>query len=165
VGILLPLTTVDRGIDWLAESLFGVSTGLVLTGSIVAVIYAYLVRFMAIPLNGLEASLQKVSLTMDAAARSLGSDIPGVMARVHVPLLRGSVLTAALVVFVDVVKELPATLILRPFNFDTLATQAYRLASDERLAESSTACLVIAAVGLVPVIILTRRITGPQRTP
>ena len=110
---------------------------------------------------------------MDDVARSLGLSPPETLARVHVPLLRRGLLTAALLVFIDVMKELPATLVMRPFNFDTLATQAYQLASDERLAEASTASLAIVAVGLLPLVLLTRQIAaerrpdggGPQRQP
>jgi iron(III) transport system permease protein len=96
---------------------------------------------------------------MDEAARSLGSGPWDVIARVHIPMLRGSLLTALLLVFVDVLKELPATLILRPFNFNTLAVRAYELASDERLADASLAALSIVAAGILPVILLSRSIT------
>ena len=113
--------------------------GLLLTGGIAALIYAYLVRFLAVALQSVSASLAKVTSNMDEAARSLGENQAGVLRRVHFPLLRGSLLSAGLLVFVDVMKELPATLVMRPFTFDTLATQAYTLASDERLAEASTA--------------------------
>jgi iron(III) transport system permease protein len=100
---------------------------------------------------------------MDDAARSLGAGAPRVALAVHVPLLKKSLITAALLVFVDVMKELPATLVLRPFNFDTLAVQAYNLAMDERLAEASTASLCIVAVGLIPVIMASRAITRPAQ--
>jgi iron(III) transport system permease protein len=100
---------------------------------------------------------------MDDAARSLGAGATEVARRVHVPLLRSSFITAALLVFVDVMKELPATLVLRPFNFDTLAVQAYNLAMDERLAEASTASLAIVAVGLIPVVLASRAITRPAQ--
>jgi iron(III) transport system permease protein len=96
---------------------------------------------------------------MDDAARSLGLPPNQVLARIHMPIMRGSLLTALLLVFVDVLKELPATLILRPFNFNTLAVRAFELASDERLAESATAALTIVLVGIIPVILLSRSIT------
>jgi iron(III) transport system permease protein len=95
-------------------------------------------------------------MSIDHAARTLGSSQSSVAQRIHVPMLRRSLITAALVVFVDVMKELPATLIVRPFNFDTLAVRVYQLASDERLAQSSTAALAIVAIGIVPVLMLTR---------
>lgn len=158
VGVLIPVTRLDH---WLAEfwqQAWGSQPGLILTGGIAALIYAYLARFLAIALQTVEAGLLKVSPAMDAAARSLGCGEAETMRRVHWPLLRGSVLTAALLVFVDVMKELPATLVMRPFNFDTLATQTYTLAADERLAEASIAALAIVVVGLVPIVVLARRI-------
>lgn len=163
VGVLIPVTRFD---NLLAEALrqsFGINPGLLLTGGIAALVYAYLVRFLAIALQTLEASLGKITPSMDDAARSLGLGQAAMLRRVHVPLLRGSMLTAALLVFVDVMKELPATLVMRPFNFDTLATQTYILAADERLAEASTAALAIVAVGLLPLIILSRQIAMSRR--
>ncbi|MCP5431854.1 MAG: iron ABC transporter permease [Alphaproteobacteria bacterium] len=158
VGILVPLAGLDNAVDAFARDTFGVSTGLLLTGSIAALVYAYLVRFMAVSLQTVEAGLDKVTPSMDAAARTLGADLWRSLARVHAPMLRGTLLTAALIVFVDVMKELPATLIMRPFNFDTLAVQAYRLASDERLSEAAIPSLALVLVGLVPVILLSRAI-------
>lgn len=158
VGVLIPVTRID---NWLAswmEAGFGTNPGLLLTGGIAAVIYAYLVRFLAVALQTMEASLGKITPSMDDAARSLGYGQGATLRHVHLPLLRGSLLTAGLLVFVDVMKELPATLVMRPFNFDTLATQAYMLASDERLAEASTAALAIVAVGILPLIAISRQI-------
>ena len=163
VGVLIPVTRLD---NWLAgqwEVWFGHNPGLLLTGGIAALIYAYLVRFLAVALHTVESSLAKITPNMDDAARSLGLGQGETLRRVHVPMLRGSLLTAGLLVFVDVMKELPATLVMRPFNFDTLATQAYTLASDERLAEASTAALAIVAVGLLPLIALSRQITAARR--
>ena len=131
---------------------------MLLTGSIAALVFAYLVRFLAVSLNTIEASLGKVRRSMDDAARSLGRGPGNALIHVHAPLMWGSLLTAALVVFVDVMKELPATLVMRPFNFDTLAVQAYNLASDERLTEASTASLAIVAVGILPLLLLSRAI-------
>ncbi len=158
VGVLIPVTRVD---NWLAAQwalLFGSNPGLLLTGGIAALIYAYLVRFLAVALQSVSSSLAKVTPSMDEAARSLGATQGETLRRVHLPILGGSLLTAGLLVFVDVMKELPATLVMRPFNFDTLATQAYTLASDERLGEASTAALAIVAVGLLPLIFLSRQI-------
>jgi iron(III) transport system permease protein len=123
------------------------------------------VRFLALALNAVEAGLAKVNRNLDDAARVLGRSPGGTLARVHAPLIWGSVLTALILVFVDALKELPATLILRPFNFETLAVRVYRFASDERLAEASTAALAIVLVGLVPVILLSRAIvrSDPNR--
>ena len=149
---------VDNALDAWAERVLGIDLGLIFTGSIAALVFAYLVRFMAISLNTVDASLGKVTPNMDDAARALGSGRLKTLLRVHAPIMRGSLLTAALIVFVDVMKELPATLIMRPFNFDTLAVQAYRLASDERLSEASTPALMIVAAGLAPVLLLSRSI-------
>ena len=158
VGILIPVTRLDHVLSGWLQSLFGISTGLILTGSIAALVYAYLVRFLAVALQSVEAGLAKVTPSMDDAARSLGTHPMGILARVHVPLLMPSVLTAALMVFVDVMKELPATIMMRPFNFDTLAVHAYNLASDERLSELAAPALTIVAVGVAPVILLSRTV-------
>jgi iron(III) transport system permease protein len=163
VGVLIPVTRLDRYLASGWETLFGVNPGLILTGGIAALVYAYLTRFLAIALHTVESSLGKITPSMDDAARSLGHGKFATLGRVHVPLLRGSLLTAGLLVFVDVMKELPATLVMRPFNFDTLATQAHTLAADERLAEASTAALTIVAVGLVPMFVLSRQIVRSRR--
>jgi len=163
VGVLIPVTRLD---NWLAaawQAIFGSNPGLLLTGGIAALVYAYLVRFLAVALQTVGTSLSKITPSMDDAAKSLGCSHGEMLRRVHMPLLRGSLLTAGLLVFVDVMKELPATLVMRPFNFDTLATQTYTLASDERLAEASTAALAIVAVGLVPLIALSRQIARSRR--
>jgi iron(III) transport system permease protein len=158
VGVLIHLGWLDGQVDALMRSSLGVSTGLLLSGSVVGLVFAYLVRFLAVSFGALEASLGKVTASMDDAARSLGNSSLSTLFRVHVPLLRGSLLTAALLVFVEVTKELPATLIVRPFNFDTLAVRVYRLASDERLTEAAGGALLIVLVGIVPVIVLSRAI-------
>ncbi len=159
VGMLIPLATFDNAIDAWLRATFGVSSGLLLSGSIVAILFAYMARFLALGLSSVESGLSRVTPSMDEAARTLGAGPAATLARVHAPVLRGSVLTAAILVFVDVLKELPATLIIRPFNFDTLAIRVYHLASDERLAQASTGALTIVAVGLVPVIFLSLMIT------
>jgi len=160
VGVLLPLGRLDNLFaDW-ASAQFGFNVGLVLTGSIAALVYAYLVRFLAIALQTVEAGLGKIRPSMEDAARSLGLTPTQTLFRVHAPMMRTSMLTAALIVFVDVMKELPATFALRPFNFDTLAVQAYNMAKDERLAEAAAASLVIVAVGLVPLVLLSRAIAA-----
>jgi iron(III) transport system permease protein len=156
VGVLLPLGLFDNALDRLMRDSFGISTGLLLSGTLIALLFAYLVRFLAIATGGIEAGYARIGMSIDHAARTLGSSQSSVAQRIHVPMLRRSLITAALVVFVDVMKELPATLIVRPFNFDTLAVRVYQLASDERLAQSSTAALAIVAIGIVPVLMLTR---------
>jgi iron(III) transport system permease protein len=158
VGVLIPVARLDNAlVQWLNAS-FGWQGGLLLTGSIAALVFACLVRFLASALQTVDAALHRVTPHMDDAARSLGLTPARTLQRVHLPLLRRGLLTAGLLVFIDVMKELPATLVMRPFNFDTLATQAYRLASDERLAEASTASLAIVCAGLLPLILLCRQI-------
>ena len=162
VGLIVPFATFDNALDLFMEARFGISTGLLITGSIWLLIFAYMVRFLAAALGAYEGGQALVHANMDAASRSLGRGPLGTLRRVHLPILTPSLLTALLIVFVDVMKELPATLIMRPFNFDTLAVQAYRLASDERLAGAAVPSLVIVAIGLLPVILICRQV-GRQR--
>ncbi|MEL6959596.1 MAG: iron ABC transporter permease [Pseudomonadota bacterium] len=163
VGLLVPFANFDNALDAWMEATFGISTGLLITGSIWLLIGAYLIRFMAAALGAYEGGIAQVSGNIDAASRMLGESAAGTVRRVHVPLLTPSLLTAALIVFVDVMKELPATLIMRPFNWDTLAVQAHRLASDERLEGAAVPSLVIVAVGLLPVILLIRTMVRRHR--
>ncbi|WP_081948946.1 ABC transporter permease [Litchfieldella xinjiangensis] len=155
VGILIPFAWLDHTLNSFLREHYGVIAGLIFSGSAFILVYAYVVRFLAVSFNTVEASLGKVTPTMDAAARTLGQTASGTLRRVHAPIMRGSLLAAGILVFVDVMKELPATIILRPFNFDTLAVRAHNLASDERLAEASTSSLAIVAVGIIPVILLS----------
>ena len=165
VGVLIPFARFDNALDAWLQARFGISTGLLLTGTVAGLVFAYLVRFLALALNTVEAGLGKINRNLDDAARILGRGPGGALFRVHVPLMWGSVLTAVILVFVDVLKELPATLILRPFNFETLAVRVYRFAADERLAEASTAALAIVVVGLIPVILLSRAIARARPGP
>ena len=158
--MLIPVTRLDHLLAGVWQQLSGVNPGLILTGGIAALVYAYLARFLAIALQSVESGLSRITPSMEAAARSLGAGPGETLRRIHLPLLRGSLLTASLLVFVDVMKELPATLVMRPFNFDTLATQTYTLAADERLAEASIAALAIVVVGLLPIILLARQIAS-----
>lgn len=148
VGLLAVMNAWDRGP--------GQFTGVALGGTAIAVVYAYCARFFAVAQQGLEASLQRISPSMDATARSLGCSPTQVLIRVHWPLLRVSLATAALLVFVDCLKELPATLVLRPFNMDTLAVVAYQFASDERLSQAALPSLLIVGASLLPVLLLAR---------
>ncbi|WP_415236902.1 ABC transporter permease [Sneathiella sp.] len=159
VGILIPFGFADNAVDGFFRSQFGISTGLILSGTLFALMFAYVVRFLAVSMNTVESSVEKVTPNMDRAARTMG--VTGLQAiwRVHVPIISGSLMTALLLVFVDVMKELPATLIMRPFGFETLAVRAYELASDERLAEAAGPSLAIVLVGVLPVIILSRAIS------
>ncbi|ACL71552.1 binding-protein-dependent transport systems inner membrane component [Thioalkalivibrio sulfidiphilus HL-EbGr7] len=159
VGVMLPFAWLDNTVDGWMRASFGISTGLLLSGTLVALIFAYCVRFLAVSLQTVEAALGKIKPSMDDAARSLGMPPNRVLRHVHMPIMRGSLLTALLLVFVDVLKELPATLILRPFNFNTLAVRTFELASDERLADAASAALAIVIAGIIPVILLSRTIS------
>lgn len=155
IGILIFLTWLDLRATRQLGSLVGLELGLLLSGTAVALIYGYQARFLAVSLNLLHAGLTRIRPTVDDAARNLGATPIRMLGRIHIPMLRGTLITCGLLVFVDVIKELPATLILRPFNLDTLAVRVYQLASDERLAEASTGALAIILVGLVPVVLLS----------
>lgn len=154
VGVLIPFTWLDTQFNHWDNAL-----GLMLSGSLFTVLFAYQVRFLAVSLQTVEAGLGTITPSLDQAGRSLGLSSLGVLRHIHLPLLRSSLLTAVLLVFVDVLKELPATLILRPFNFNTLAVRAYELASDERLADAGLSALMIVCVGLIPVLLLSRAIS------
>jgi iron(III) transport system permease protein len=165
VGVLIPVTQLDHALAALLRETLGLQVGLLFTGGIAALVYACIVRFLTAALQAVDAGLTRITPNMEHAARTLGHTSVQTLRRVHLPLLRGSALTAGLLVFIDVMKELPATLVMRPFNFDTLATQAYTLASDERLAEASAPALAIVVVGLVPMMVLCRRIARGTTPP
>lgn len=162
VGIMIPFAWLDNTVDSFSREYFGFSTGLLLSGTIIAVLFAYMVRFLAVSLQTVESGLGKIKYSMDDAARSLGYTPMETLRKIHMPLMRGTLLTSVLIVFVDVMKELPATLILRPFDFNTLAVRAFELASDERLADSSSAALMIVLAGLIPVILLSKSIAASR---
>ena len=162
VGILIPFAWLDHTLNGFTREHYGVIVGLVFSGSAFILIYAYVVRFLAVSFNALEASLGKVTPSMDAASRTLGKTAGATLRRVHTPIMRGSLLAAGILVFVDVMKELPATVILRPFNFDTLAVRVHNLAADERLAEAATSSLAIVAVGIIPVVLLSMAMRGSR---
>jgi iron(III) transport system permease protein len=164
VGLLVPFANLDNFVDhWMREQ-FDYSTGLFFTGSIGLLLIAYMVRYIAAALNAFDTGISAIKPNIDGAARILGRKPGQMLWQIHLPLLRPSLLTALLIVFVDVMKELPATLIMRPFNFDTLAVQAYRLASDERLAEASVPSLMIVFFGLLPVVLLCATINRTARS-
>lgn len=154
IGVLIPLAWLDHGLIALFENLGWDSPGLLLSGSLVALLFAYTVRFLAVALGSVQSGLEKIKPSLDYAARSMGHSPLAILRKIHVPLMRSSILTAVLIVFVDVLKELPATLILRPFNFNTMAVRVYELASDERLADAAPAAIMIVLVGLIPVLML-----------
>ena len=160
LGLLLPLAALDNATDALLRSSFGLSSGLLLSGSLFVIVLAYTVRFLAISLGSLEAGFEKLSPNLDAVARTLGETAFSSLLRVHVPLLVPALGAAALLVFVDGMKELPATLLLRPFNFETLATHAYSYAALEQFERASLGALTIVLIGLVPVLLLHQAVAG-----
>ena len=157
IGILIPFGAFDQ---WLSLQMmrFGFEPRLWISGSIGLLIFAYTVRFLAVANGNLVSGLSRIRPSLDHSGRLLGRSQSQVLRQIHVPLMRGSVLTALLICFVDVLKELPATLILRPFDFNTLAVRVYDLAGDERLIDAAPASLMIIAVGLLPVILLNRSV-------
>ncbi|HSF29142.1 MAG TPA: iron ABC transporter permease [Candidatus Tectomicrobia bacterium] len=157
VGVLMPLSFIDHTLDELLQRTVGISSGLLLTGSMAGLIFAYLVRFLAISSQTVEASLMKITPSMDMAARSLGTSAGGVLRRVHLPLIRGGLGCAAILVFVDVMKEMPATLLLRPFGYDTLAVRIWQLTSESFWQAAALPALTIVAGGILPVLLLMHR--------
>lgn len=162
VGLLVPFARFDNWLDARMENWFDISTGLLISGSIWVLVAAYMIRFLAAAIGSYDSGLATVTPNIDAASRVLGRSSWGTVRNIHMPILRGSVLTALLIVFVDTIKELPATLILRPFNYDTLAVHAFRLASDERLEGAAVPSLMIAGIGLLPVILLCLQMQGER---
>ena len=158
LGLLIPLAAFDNRVDAIARSVFGKSTGLILSGTVFALVLAYTIRFLAVALGALEAGLGRISPNLDAAARTLGETALSALWRVHLPLLLPALGTAGLLVFVDAMKELPATLLLRPFNFETLATHVYGFAALEQPEAASVGALAIVLVGLLPVLLLHRAV-------
>ena len=158
VGIMVPLGAFDNALDGLSRQWLGLPLGLLVSGSAAALVVGYVTRFMALGYRPVDAGFSKVTPSMEGAARTLGCGPGATLWKVHLPLIRPSVITAALLVFVDTMKELPLTLILRPFNFETLATFVYQYASEELLEECALGALAIVAAGVVPVILLSRSI-------
>ena len=163
IGAMISLSWVDIKLNTLTESWFDISIGLIFSGSLFALILTYSSRFLAVAMHNIDTGLARVKPSMDDAARSLGHKPFQVLRTIHVPLMKTSVLSALLLVFVDVLKELPATLILRPFNFNTLAVRAFELASDERLMDAALPSLAIVSVGILPVILLTMLMDKPSQ--
>lgn len=156
VGILIPLAASDHLLADAVEALTGNNIGLILTGSAFALVLAYSVRFFAIAQGAADSAMERVAPNLPMAARSLGRDRLRVLSEIYLPLMRGSIGSALLLVFVDCVKELPATLLLRPFNYSTLATRVYDQASLENIGDAAPAALLVSAVGLVAVALLAR---------
>ena len=163
IGLLYPLGAFDQILTRFAKTHFAWSGGLILTGTSIALIYALAIRFLTVSFNSVSSGFAAIPPSIDSAARSLGASPKDVVRRIHAPLLKSSLIAGAILVFIDVMRELPATLILRPFNFETLATRVYWLANDERLAEASTAALLIILIGVIPIIWLNRMAAKDKR--
>ncbi len=162
IGIITPLAFLDHKIDEFLGAYLSMSFGLIFSGSLFAIQFAYLVRFLSISVNTIESGLEKIRPNMDKASQILGITSERTFIHIHLPILKVSILTSILLVFVDVIKELPATLILRPFDFNTLAVKAYELASDERLIDASIPSVIIVFVGLLPLILINNSINNLQ---
>ena len=160
IGLLIPLAALDNHIDAALRSFFGVSSGLLMSGSLFVIVLAYTIRFLAVSLGALEAGFERLSPNLDAVARTLGETAFSALRRVHMPLLVPALGSAALLVFVDGMKELPATLLLRPFNFETLATLVYSYAALEQFENGALGALSIVVIGLVPVLLLHQAVAG-----
>jgi iron(III) transport system permease protein len=159
VGVLIPFAWIDNTLDAFLTEHFNISSGLLISGTVVTLIFAYLTRFLAVSINTVEAALIKIKPEMDEVAKTAGLRSVNILKRIHIPMMRGSLLTALLLVFIDVLKELPATLILRPFNFNTLAVRTYELANEERLADAAVPALAIVLAGIIPVIMISNSIS------
>ena len=160
LGLIIPLAALDNHVDAALRSHFGISSGLLLSGSLFVIVLAYTIRFLAVSLGALEAGFERLSPNLDAVARTLGETALSALWRVHMPLLVPALGAAALLVFVDGMKELPATLLLRPFNFETLATHVYSYAALEQFEQAALGALTIVAIGLVPVLLLHQAVAG-----
>jgi iron(III) transport system permease protein len=156
VGILIPLTKMDLWAAQATQSWFGWSAGLLLSGSVIALAYSYTVRFLAVGYNTVDGAFARTPRQLDDAALCLGRNPLQILRQVHFPVIKGSLFAAAALILIDILKELPATLILRPFNFDTLATTTYELATEEQLPAASIYALSIVVAGLIPIVLLVR---------
>jgi iron(III) transport system permease protein len=156
VGVLLPLAWADHALLPLLERVLGRPFGLLLTGSAAGLVLAYVVRFLAVGLQTVDASLGKIPPSLDDAARMLGARAGSALRRVHLPLMRGGLLTAVVLVFVETMKEMPATLLLRPFGLNTLAVEIWERTSESMWQEAAVPALTLVAVGLLPVVLLIR---------
>ena len=162
IGVLIPAAWLDNHLDYLSTLYLDMPIGLLFSGSMVILVFAYLVRFLSISLNTMDSGLSAIKPGLDESARSLGASKSNVLTRIHMPILKTSVLTAFLLVFVEVMKELPTTLILRPFNFNTLAVKTYELASDERLLDAALPALCIVMISLIPILFVSKSIVSDK---
>ena len=156
IGVLIPIASLDHFVADAILAVFGIDPGMMITGSGLAIVFAYVVRFFAIAQNSADAAMGRISPSLPAAARSMGKSTAGTLRTVYLPMMKGSLLTALSLVFVDCVKELPATLLLRPFNFNTLATHVYERASLENIGEAAPSAVLVTLVGCLGVALLVR---------
>ena len=156
VGILIPLSWLDHGLNNIFSGLFGITLGLILTGSLVGIMFAYVVRFLTMGFNSINSSLERITPSMDMAGRILGENRFGVLRRVHLSLLKPGLITGFILVFIEVMKEMPATLLMRPFGFETLATRIWQLTSESLAEEAALPSIIIVIMGLIPVMLLIR---------
>jgi iron(III) transport system permease protein len=157
VGLMMPVLFINKTLNTMLDAI-GLNITFFLSGTIFILLYAYVVRFMAIPLGALDTAFGRISPSIEYAAQTLGESTGSLFRRIHFPIVKGSAITATLLVFVDTTKELPATLLLRPFNFETLATTVYNAASTEQLNDAAPAALLIVLIGLLPVFIIRKQI-------
>lgn len=160
VGVMIPMIRLDRFINWILSA----NIGLILSGTLFVLIIAYIVRFLAVGYNAIDSGFQKTGTSVNEVARSLGASPLRTLWTIDLPLIRNSIAAGVLLAFVDIMKELPLTLILRPFNFHTLATKAFDMATNEMIAESANASLVVVLTGIIPIILLNNVIGGKKKT-
>ena len=162
IAVMIPFSNFDNYLNQILQSYFDISVGLLFSGTIFILIFAYCIRFLTVSSRTIKAGLESVSIATDDAAKSLGANSFSMFFKIHFHLLKTPLLISFLVVFIDVLKELPLTAILRPFNFNTLSIKAFELASDERIADASSSAIMIVIAGIIPVIIITKNILGKR---
>jgi iron(III) transport system permease protein len=162
IAVLIPFAAFDNYINQILIAQFNFSLGLIFSGTFFILIFAYCIRFLTVSSRTIRSGLESISLATDDAAKSLGASTRSILIKIHFPMLKTSLLTSFLIVFIDVMKELPLTSILRPFNFNTLSVKAFELASDEKIADASNAAIMIVLAGIIPVILITKNILGKR---
>jgi len=162
IAVLIPFAALDNYINQILVVKFNFSLGLIFSGTFFILIFAYCIRFLTVSSRTISSGLESISLATDDAAKSLGASTKNILIKIHFPMLKTSLLTSFLIVFIDVMKELPLTSILRPFNFNTLSVKAFELASDEKIADASNAAIMIVLAGIIPVILITKNILGKR---
>ena len=157
VGIYIPLAWVDNWFSQMAMQLFSIETGFLFQGTFVVMLIAYMTRFMAVGYNPIDSAMQRVTFSIDEASMGLGVSGWGMLQKVHLPILKGGIFTAATLVFVDVMKEMPITLMTRPFGWDTLSVRIFEMTSEGEWEQAALPAVVLVLTGLIPIIMLTRQ--------